>query len=428
MGNKSKKCILYIEDDANSRLLLKRIIENNDYSLTEASDGFEGLELAENKLFDLILLDINMAGMNGYEIATRIKSMEKYRNIPLVALTANVMKNTRDMALISGCDGYLTKPINPVEIINLIREYMNGKRENIPSDRFPSLMREYNLQLVSHLEKEIKELKRANADLKEIDKLKSDFISLASHELRTPLVTIIGYVGLLLTSRLGELPDQHNKVLKVVERNAKRLEKIVKDMFTISLIENKIPFMEIKNTNPIKLIETVLEDIALTIEERQLETSISTNGEIPSIECDEEKITQVISNILKNSIKYTKDGGNIDINLQYPSKKIVEKLGYDANNYLDIIIEDTGIGIPTDKINKIFDKFIELADIEQHHTSEKEFMGGGIGLGLSISRGIVERHNGYIWAENRDPKGTRLVIILPLTITDSYAFIDKKNS
>ncbi|MCK4797030.1 MAG: hybrid sensor histidine kinase/response regulator, partial [Spirochaetes bacterium] len=419
------KTILYIEDDSNSRLLLKKILTQNGFKLLEAEDGLSGLEIAQNEEIDLILLDINMIGMNGYEIATRIRSMENRRNIPLVALTANVMKNTKDMALISGCNGYLTKPINALKIIDQLEEFLQGKIEYIHPDRCQELMREYNLQLVSHLEKEIKELKRANTDLKQIDKLKSDFISLASHELRTPLVTIIGYIGLLLTKRLGELPEEHKKVLKVINRNAQRLEKIVKDMFTISLIENKIPFMEIRNVNIVKTIETILEDLALTIQERELEAKLQTKGDIPLIECDEEKISQVVSNILKNSIKYTENNGKIDVVVRYPSEKILEKYGFNSQQYIDIIVEDTGIGIPIDKVNKIFDKFIELADIEMHHTSDKEFMGGGIGLGLSISRGIVDRHNGYIWAENREKKGTRLVIILPIKITNNLAFIDK---
>jgi len=419
------KKILYIEDDSNSRILLKKILEKNNYQMVEAEDGLSGLELAEKDDFNLILLDINMDGMNGYEIATRIKSIDKCKDTPLVAITGNLIKNTKNMALISGCNGFLTKPINTNEFLKYIDEYINGKTEYVDPEKIPELMREYNLQLVSHLEQEIKELKRANADLKEIDKLKSDFISLASHELRTPLVTIIGYVGLLLSNRLGKLSEEHEKLLNVVERNAKRLEKIVKDMFTISLIENKIPFMEIRNINPVKIVETVLEDLAITLKERELFSNLKVTDNIPDIECDEEKIMQVISNVIKNSIKFTENGGIIDVYVNYPSRKIMDKYGLDNNKYIEIIVEDTGIGIPTDKINKIFDKFIELADIEKHHTSDKEFMGGGIGLGLSISLGIVERHNGYIWAENRNKKGTRLIIVLPLKITDKFAFIEK---
>jgi len=414
-----KKSILYIEDEPVNRLVLRKIMEPRGYKVFDAEDGLSGIELAMQNHIDLILLDINMAGMNGYEIATKLKSIEKLKDIPLVAFTANVMKRSREKALISGCDGYLTKPIDGINFINKIEEYLNGKKDFIPPEMIPELMKEYNIQLVEHLEKEIRELQRANQDLKDIDKLKSDFISIASHELRTPLVTIIGYVGLLLSKRLGDIAPEHEKILKVVERNSKRLEKIVKDIFTISLIENKIPFLEIRNVNIKNLIESIIEDNALILEERQLKVKFNIDGKIPDIECDEQKISQLISNLLNNSIKFTEDGGNIEIILSYPSRKVVEKYGLDPDLYAEVIVEDTGIGIPKNKLIKVFDKFVELTDVEKHHSSETEFMGGGAGLGLSICSGIAKEHGGYIWAENKEPKGTKMVVILPLKVKES---------
>ncbi|OHD12106.1 MAG: hypothetical protein A2Y34_03435 [Spirochaetes bacterium GWC1_27_15] len=423
MDHHLPKVILYIEDEPTNRLVLKKFLEPKGYKVFEADDGLNGIELALKEKIDLILLDINMAGMNGYEIATKIKSIERLKDIPLVAFTANVMKKAKERALIAGCDGYITKPIEGISFIKKIEDYLSGKKDFIPPEMIPELMKEHNLQLVEHLEKEIRELKRLNDDLQELDKLKSDFISIASHELRTPLVTIIGYVGLLLSKRLGNLDIEHEKILRVVERNSKRLERIVKDIFTLSLIENKIPFMEIRNCNPIAIIKTVLEDVALILANRELEAKLYVEGDISQIECDEDKISQAISNIINNSVKFTEDGGKIDVFVKFPSDKVVEKYGLNPELYIDIIIEDTGIGIPRDKLNKVFDPFVELADIEKHHTSETEFMGGGTGLGLSICRGIIEKHNGYIWAENKEPKGTRLVIVLPLKVKDNFAFI-----
>lgn len=421
--NSKLKTVLYIEDEPNNRLVLKKLLEPKGYRVFEADDGLLGIEIALKENIDLILLDINMAGMNGYEIATRIKATDKIKDIPLVAFTANVMRKSREKALISGCDGYLTKPIDGNNFFIRLDEYLNGKKDFIPPEMIPELMKEYNLQLVEHLEKEIRELKRANDDLKELDKLKSDFISIASHELRTPLVTIIGYIGLLLSKRLGNIEPEHEKILKVVERNSKRLERIVKDIFTLSLIENEIPFMEIRNVSPITIIESILEDVALILAERELEAKFNIEGEIPVIECDEDKISQTISNIVNNAIKFTENGGQIIVTIKYPSLKVVEKFGFDPTLYIEITVEDTGIGIPKDKLNKIFDKFVELADIEKHHSSETEFMGGGTGLGLSICKGLVEKHNGFIWAENREIKGTAIMIILPLKIKNNVAFI-----
>jgi signal transduction histidine kinase len=420
MSPKQEQKILYIEDDQTNRLLVRKILEPLGFEITEAEDGLSGIERAENNQYSLILLDINLTGMNGFEIATRIKSIDHCKSTPLIALTASVMKNTKDKALISGCDGYITKPINGVKFPGQLQSYIDGKRDKLDTDQVTELMKDYTLDLVGHLEKEIRELKRANEDLRELDKMKSDFISIASHELRTPLVTIIGYVGLLLTRRLGDLPPEQEKVLSVVERNAKKLEKIVKDIFTLSLIENKIPFMEIRLNNPVNMVETVLEDYALVLAERDLDAVINKEGEIPDIECDNDKITQVISNLVNNSIKYTENGGQITITVRYPSISIIEKFGMDGADYIEFLIDDTGIGIPEDKLLKIFDKFVELADIEKHHTSDKEFMGAGTGLGLSICKGIIERHRGFIWAQNIPSGGTRLSIVIPVKADESY--------
>lgn len=410
-----KKVVLYIEDEPYNRLLVKKILSINGVETIEAEDGISGIEIAKTKCLDLILLDINMEGMNGYEIATRLRSMDKCKDVPLVALTANVLQRAKDRALISGCDGFITKPIDQAIFYPLLMEYMNGRKDFVDSSKIEELMKENNKELVYHLEKEIKELKRANDELKELDKMKSDFISLASHELRTPLVTIVGYVGLLLSNRLGELTAHHEKIMKVVDRNAKRLEKIVRDMFTITMIENKERFLEKNDVKLDELIRDIIEDLSLVFEERQLKCELHIEGDIPVVVCDENQISQVINAILGNAIKFTENNGVIDVYLRYPSKNILKKYDLDPESYVEIIVKDTGIGIPEGKLKSIFDKFVELGDIEKHHSSESEFMGGGTGLGLFLSKGIVEKHNGFIWGENRTTtRGSKFYIILPL--------------
>jgi len=405
---------LYIEDDPTNRLLVKKILQLEGISVIEAEDGLVGLEIAKKEKVDIIILDINMGGMNGYEIATRIKSIDKLKNIPLVAFTANVLANSKARALISGCDGYITKPIDRENFVKEIKEYLNGKKDFLETEKIPELIKEYNIEIVEHLEKEVRELKRLNEDLKQIDKIKSDFISIASHELRTPLVTIIGYVGLLLSNRIGTLSEEQIKILSVVDRNAKRLEKIIKDLVTLSKLENKEYKIKYEIIDIANVIKTLFEDYALILANRCQEGKFYIFGEIPKIEANEEKISELISNLLNNAIKFTEDGGKIEISLYYPSNRITKISGFNPSDYIDILVEDNGIGIPESKLSKIFEKFVELIDIEKHHTSDTEFMGSGAGIGLSICKEIVKNHNGYIWAENRDPKGSTFVVILPV--------------
>ncbi|MCG8572002.1 MAG: hybrid sensor histidine kinase/response regulator, partial [Spirochaetes bacterium] len=395
------------------------------YHLIEAEEGITGIELAQKEQVDLILLDINMAGMNGFEIATRLKSIDKCKHIPLVALTANVQAKSRERALIAGCDGFLTKPITR-DFLDRMEEYLKGKKDFIDPERIPDLLKEHSEQLVYHLEKEIKELQLVNKDLKEVDKIKSDFISIASHELRTPLVTIIGYIGLLLTNRMGQLNPEHEKILRIVERNTKRLERIIKDMLTLSYIENEVPFMEIDLTDITEIVKTVLEDYAMVLQDRKQVAQYHLHGDIPKIECDSVKITQVISNLVNNSIKYTENEGAINVEIYYPSPSVTDKHGLAADQHIEIVVSDTGIGIPEEKLSRVFNKFVELIDIEKHHSSDSEFMGGGTGLGLPICKGILKRHHGFIWAENKKDKGLNMYVVLPLKISDKEAF--KKES
>ena len=415
MKNIKQKTILYIEDDNNSRLLLKVILEKNNFNILETEDGLAGIEIAKNKKIDLILLDINLPGMNGLEVATRIKSIEECKNIPLVALTSVASTNSRELSLISGCDGFINKPLNPKMIIKKINDYLNGKKEKVEQDKIQELMREYNLKLLSHLEKEIIELKKANDSLNEIDKLRSEFITIVSHEIKTPLASITGFVDLLIKEKFGAVNSEQNEILNIVEKNAKRLDRIVKDMVTISLIDNDISFVKIrKNINIEELIDKAVLYSDSLFKEYQIDVAVFKSKKIPLIDCDEEKIITAINNIIQNSIKYSIDKGKIKIYLNYPSNKAKIKIGLQPKNFIEIIIEDERINISDEQIKKLFKKFGNIEDVEKIHSEEKDLINGEIGLGMTIAKGIIQNHNGYIWAEQNDKNGIQFIILLAI--------------
>ncbi len=417
-----KKVALYIEDDGSNRTLLKKLLQLSNFDVLEAADGITGLEIATKNHVDIIILDINMIGLNGYEIATLLKSHDKTKNIPLVAFTANMVQNSRAKAIISGCDGFIHKPIDIATFIKKIGEYLAGKKESIEPEKIHKLTKEYNVDLVKHLEKEIRELKRLNDDLKKIDKIKTDFMTLVSHELRTPLVTILGYTEMLSSCKIGQLNLMQSKMVGIVSRNAARLEKIVKAFLTMSELENGTQKLEIEKVNVVKELENLVEDYEITLKNRSLNCNLFTTGNIPLIDCDTENILQVFTGLLSNAIKYTRDGSEISITVNYPSQKISVVSDLDKNKYIDVIFDDEGIGIPADKLERVFDKFTELGEINNHHSSETEFMGSGVGLGLSICKAIINTLNGFIWAENRRPEGTRMIIVLPITQHDTILY------
>jgi diguanylate cyclase (GGDEF)-like protein len=161
-----RKKILYIEDDPNSRILVRKILEHEGFVFLEAEDGISGVAVAERETPDLILMDINIPGMDGYETATKIKSVKNLENVPIVAVTASAMKGDKDKALVAGCDGYICKPIEVKQFPIQVREFLVGRKEHIEEQgKEVSLLKEYTTKLVARLEEKIKELTESNIDL-----------------------------------------------------------------------------------------------------------------------------------------------------------------------------------------------------------------------------------------------------------------------
>lgn len=411
--NAQEKKILCIEDEESNYLLIKRLLKNSGFELIQVEDSLKGLELVKKQTFVLILIDINMAGLNGYETATRLKMLKN--DVPVVALTANKIDRAKERALISGCDGFINKPFNPLTFPILINEYINGRKDKISNnERMIDALILNNQATVCHMEEQIRELKRANQELRELDKMKSRFISLVSHELRTPLSPIVGYLSILMANT-SNFSEREKRILNIIFKSSKRLERLLNNLFTLNLLEQNETLIYNEEVHLDVLISDLIEDFFLILQKRNLTCNFICENAIPKISCDEAKIEQVFFALLENAVKYTNDGGKISIYLNYPSRYILKKYDLSPNDYAEIIFEDNGIGIPENQLNAIFEKFVELSDIDRHHTSNDDFLGCGVGLGLSLCKGIVKEHKGFIWAENRrSHNGSRFYVMLPL--------------
>lgn len=411
--NAQEKKILCIEDEESNYLLIKRLLKNSGFELIQVEDSLKGLELVKKQTFVLILIDINMAGLNGYETATRLKMLKN--DVPVVALTANKIDRAKERALISGCDGFINKPFNPLTFPILINEYINGRKDKISNnERMIDALILNNQATVCHMEEQIRELKRANQELRELDKMKSRFISLVSHELRTPLSPIVGYLSILMANT-SNFSEREKRILNIIFKSSKRLERLLNNLFTLNLLEQNETLIYNEDVQLDVLISDLIEDFFLILQKRNLTCNFICENAIPKISCDEAKIEQVFFALLENAVKYTNDGGKISIYLNYPSRYILKKYDLSPNDYAEIIFEDNGIGIPENQLNAIFEKFVELSDIDRHHTSNDNFLGCGAGLGLSLCKGIVKEHKGFIWAENRrSHNGSRFYVMLPL--------------
>lgn len=246
-------------------------------------------------------------------------------------------------------------------------------------------------------------LERANQELRELDKLKSTFLANMSHELRTPMNAIIGYTELLLDGVDGPVNEEQGKSLKKVVTNARHLLQLINDVLDISKIEAGKVELEVKEFDLKWLIDSITPTFEPLIRQKGLTLTVTIDERVPLVYGDEDRLKQVFINLISNAIKFTHQGG-ITISAKLSDRGIKAE---EQPIFAEICVEDTGIGIKEEDIDRIFDKFVQvdLTTIRQYE---------GTGLGLSIVRGLVSLHKGMIWVTSAYGNGSKFCFTLPL--------------
>ncbi len=406
--------ILYVEDDMASQRLVQRLLMAEGFEVNIADNGLDAIETAHREKPDLILMDINFSGLDGYEVTTRLRSIEGLEKVPIVAVTAATLRGDRERALVAGCNGYIPKPIDVDQFPDQVRGFLVGMEEQLESaEERAEYLLEYNQRLVSRLEEKVRELERANTELQRVEKMKSDFVILAGHELRTPLTVIYGYLQILLANPTipGDIENEGTPrhLLKNVSDAVERLSQVIQDILNVSLIDaNRLDLAR----EPVFLssvVQSVLHNLRSFGPQRQLIFEIGQGlRKVPTLEGDPRRLHQALWNVVSNSIKYTPDHGTITIDAE-----LLE------NDTIHLWIHDTGVGIPKDELPHVFERFYVLEDVSLHRSSKTAFKGGGLGLGLAVSKGIIEAHGGKIWAESpghdeKNMPGSTIHVLLPV--------------
>jgi PAS domain S-box-containing protein len=248
---------------------------------------------------------------------------------------------------------------------------------------------------------------------KEIDKAKTEFVSLASHQLRTPLSTVSWYSEMLLAGDVGEMTPEQKKYLEEIYHGNQRMVDLVNTLLDVSRIELGTFIMESKPIDIVKLAQGVIEEHKLQIREKRIRFSNSFGKNIQNIQADPKILRMVVQNLLSNAIKYTPEGGKVEvsISLKRGNLKNVES-GFKnrktaGGDTVLLKIIDTGYGIPIDQQNKIFTKLFRADNVIGKDTE-------GTGLGLYIAKSIVEQSGGKIWFESDENKGTTFYVQLPI--------------
>lgn len=234
----------------------------------------------------------------------------------------------------------------------------------------------------------IDNLDRSRDVLERLDKSKSDFISIAAHELKTPLTLIEGYAS-MVSEQMHRDPGQAAIMLKGINNGTMRLREIIDDMIDISLIDNNLLALNFQPVWINRLLNIIVQEVDETVSERHLIMRVNS---FPGIEemffGDPERLYQAFRNLILNAIKFTPDGGIITID------------GRLLPGFVEVTVSDTGIGIAPENHTSIFEKFGRLGNVSLHSSGKTKFKGGGPGLGLPITKGIVEAHGGAIWVES----------------------------
>jgi signal transduction histidine kinase len=234
--------------------------------------------------------------------------------------------------------------------------------------------------------------------LKELDQLKDDFVSSVSHELRSPLSAISGYVELLTAKPLEQIaPEKRTKAFNIIQESTGRLTQFINDILDLAKLKSgrveirKGPF-DVKRAS-----DEILGLFSPLFDKKKIQSFSYIDQDIPVIQADEEKVKQVITNLISNALKFTPEGGAISVS------------GQKDHEFLTVSVSDTGIGIPADYVGQIFERFKQVP-------GTREKIGGpkGTGLGLAIAKGIVEAHGGRIWVESTVGKGSTFRFTLPL--------------
>jgi len=238
----------------------------------------------------------------------------------------------------------------------------------------------------------VTEIQKAYEELSELDRLKSEFVAIASHELQTPLTIILGYASFLKEETTGAASEQ----LDIVLRSALRLRSLINDMINLRHIETGEAELELEQLSLNELVTTITAEFASLAEAKKQTISIKLASQLPMVKADRQKLHLVLANLLSNAIKFTPEGGRIEVEVEA------------RENEVRVSVRDTGIGIPSREQERIFDRFYQ---VEPSLTRRFE----GIGLGLSIAKGMVELHGGRIWVESLEGMGSSFTFALPLS-------------
>jgi signal transduction histidine kinase len=368
--------VLHIEDDPRNRLLVRKLLSADGHEVIDATDGLEGVRQAITQRPDLVLVDLNIPGLDGYEVTLRLRSEPSLSGVPIVAITA---EGDRETSFAVGCDGFIQKPIDARNFATLVQRYVQGHREPYTSsaDATGERLRMQSHRIVAHLEIKIAELSAANERLREIERLRIEFYRNISHELATPMTPIVGYLRMLLDEELGPLDRPQMKAVRAMDDCVRRLRATLDNLIDVTGLETgKMRFFH-REYDFLDTVRRALAANADALAEKQIALLEELpRGPLPA-HGDSDRLGRAIAQLLDNACKFTPHSGIIGVRVRA------------LEGHYEVLVADSGPGVPPERADRVFDPFYQVDG-----SPTRAF--GGVGVGLAIARRVARGLGGDV--------------------------------
>jgi two-component system, sensor histidine kinase and response regulator len=363
--------LLVVDDDAANREVLSRRLKRQGHDVTTVSNGRDALHLMRDSLFDLVLLDIMMPEMDGYEVLRHVKADDRLQNIPVIMISALHEVESVVRCIEAGAEDYLTKPFNPTLLKARIGVALEKKHG-----------RDRETALFEQLQKNYKRLQ-------ELEKLRDDMRNMIVHDLRTPLTAVI--VGVQMLERQGELNDMQRDMMSIAVGGGKTLLGMINDLLDVEKMESGTTQLQYEELSVAALVAGALEQVVPLAADAQTALVTAIASGLPAFRGDRNLLSRTLVNLIANAIKFTRAG------------TVTISVSHDAGA-MRFAIRDTGDGIPSEAFERIFEKFGQL-------DSQNRV---GTGLGLAFCKLAVEAHGGQIEVESTPGAGSTFSFTVPV--------------